>query len=128
MVKIIKLSSGEEIVGEEVSNTHSIILKNPMVIVYKYFPLSTLPNVKLVKYMMFSKENIFKFNHVDVINITEARDSFSEFYSHIIETSKESTDNNIDVDLRLAIELDKKDKDKFYESILEQMPTPKNAN
>ena len=128
MIKILKLCNGEEIVGELVSSSTSINLKNPMTIVYRYHPMSTFPSVKLVKYMLFSKDEIFKFSNVDVVNVTDARESFSEYYNYVLETLGEEANKNIDQELKFAIQADKNNKEKFYESILEQMPTPKNAN
>ena len=128
MIKILKLCNGEEIVGELVSSSTSINLKNPMTIVYRYHPMSTFPSVKLVKYMLFSKDEIFKFSNVDVVNVTDARESFSEYYNYVLETLGEEANKNIDQELKFAIQVDKNNKEKFYESILEQMPTPKNAN
>ena len=128
MIKIIKLSNGEEVAGELVSSSSNIILKNPMTIVYRFHPLSSFPTVKLVRYMLFSKDGVFKFSNIDIINVTDARDSFAEYYYHVLEALGDQANKNIDDELRGAIETDKNNKEKFYESLLEQMPTPKNAN
>lgn len=128
MIKILKISSGEEIVGELLPSQTNIIIKKPMVIVYRYHPMSTFPSVKLVRYMLFSKDESFKFSHVDVINITDAKESFIEYYNHVISTLGDDVDKNIDFELREAIKADKEIKNKFYNHLLEQMPVPENLN
>ena len=129
MVKILKLNTGEEVVGEFVMlKDDSILLKRPMTIVYRFHPLSSYPSVKLVKYMIFSKEDAFEFKQSDIINNTYAREAFVEYYNHVLESFDNKMDDSIDEELRNAIKQDKNIKDKFYENLLEQMPTPKNVN
>lgn len=128
MIKILKISSGEEIVGELIPSQTNIIIKKPMVIVYRYHPMSTFPSVKLVKYMLFSKDENFRFSHLDVINITDPKESFIEYYLHVINCLGDEVDKNIDSELREAIKADKQIKDRFYSHLLEQMPVPENLN
>lgn len=129
MVKILKLNSGEEVAGEFVTlKEDTVILKNPMTIMYRFHPLSSYPTVKLVKYMLFSKEETFKFNRSDIVNDTYARNAFVEYYNHVLESFDGKMEESIDQELRNAINQDKNIKDKFYENLLEQMPTPKNVN
>ena len=129
MVKILKLNTGEEVTGEFVMlKDDSVVLKRPMTIVYRFHPLSSYPSVKLVKYMIFSKEDTFEFKHSDIVNNTYAREAFVEYYTHVLESFDNKMDESIDEELRNAIKQDKNIKNKFYENLLEQMPTPKNVN
>ena len=129
MVKILKLNTGEEVVGEFVTmRDDAVVLKRPMTIVYRFHPLSSYPSVKLIKYMIFSNEDAFEFKQSDIINNTYAREAFVEYYNHVLESFDNKMDDSIDEELRNAIKQDKNMKDKFYESLLEQMPTPKNVN
>jgi len=129
MVKILKLYNGEEVVGKFVTIKEDvIILKSPMTIVYRFHPLSSYPSVKLVKYMIFSKEDTFEFKQSDIVNNTYARNAFVEYYNHVLESFDGKMEESIDQELRNAINQDKNIKDKFYENLLEQMPTPKNVN
>lgn len=129
MIKILKLNNGEEVAGEYVSSKNDeIILKLPMSIIYRFHPMSSFPSIKLVRYMLFSKEHLFHFDKLNVVNVTDARSSFEDYYHHVLEFLGESADHNIDQELKNAIETDKNLKNRVYENILEQMPTPKNAN
>jgi len=129
MVKILKLNNGEEVAGEFVSSSENdVVLKRPMTIVYRFHPLSSYPSVKLVKYMIFSKEETFHFKRSDIVNDTDARKAFVEYYNHVLEFFNGKMDDSIDDELRNAINQDKNIKNKLYENILEQMPTPKNVN
>jgi len=129
MVKILKLNNGEEVAGEFVMiKESSVILKRPMKIMYRFHPLSSYPSVKLVKYMIFSNDETFCFNQSDIVNDTHARKAFVEYYNHVLESFDGKMDESIDEELRNAIKQDKNMKEKFYENLLEQMPTPKNAN
>ncbi|NBW58201.1 hypothetical protein EBR43_10580 [bacterium] len=128
MIKILKLGNGEEIVGEYVPSSNNVTLRKPMTIVYRFHPLSSFPTVKLVKYMLFSKDELFTFSSLDIVNLTDARESFADYYKHVVEVLGDEADKNIDNELKEAIIVDKTAKNKFYESLLEQMPTPKNAN
>lgn len=129
MVKILKLNTGEEVTGEFVMlKDDSVVLKRPMTIVYRFHPLSSYPSVKLIKYMIFSKDDTFEFKQSDIINNTYAREAFVEYYNHVLESFDNKMDDSIDEELRNAIKQDKNTKDKFYENLLEQMPTPKNVN
>lgn len=129
MVKILKLNTGEEVTGEFVMlKDDSVVLKRPMTIVYRFHPLSSYPSVKLIKYMIFSKDDTFEFKQSDIINNTYAREAFIEYYNHVLESFDNKMDDSIDEELRNAIKQDKNTKDKFYENLLEQMPTPKNVN
>ena len=129
MVRILKLNTGEEVTGEFVMlKDDSVVLKRPMTIVYRFHPLSSYPSVKLIKYMIFSKDDTFEFKQSDIINNTYAREAFVEYYNHVLESFDNKMDDSIDEELRNAIKQDKNTKDKFYENLLEQMPTPKNVN
>ena len=129
MVRILKLNTGEEVAGEFVMvRDNAVILKRPLTIVYRFHPLSSYPSVKLIKYMIFSKEDDFEFKQTDIINNTYAREAFVEYYNHVLESFDNKMDDSIDEELRNAIKQDKNIKDKFYENLLEQMPTPKNVN
>lgn len=129
MIKILKLSNGEEVAGELVTSSDNVVvLKNPMTIMYKFHPLSSYPSVRLVKYMIFSKDDTFLFNRSNVVNDTDARKAFIEYYNHVLEFFDSKLGDHIDNELRNAIDQDKDVKNKLYENILEQMPTPKNVN
>ena len=129
MVKILKLNTGEEVAGEFVTlKDNAVALKRPMTIMYRFHPLSSFPSVKLVKYMIFSEEETFYFNLSDIVNDTHARKAFVEYYNHVLESFDNKMDESIDEELRNAVKQDKNIKEKLYENILEQMPTPKNVN
>lgn len=131
MVKIIKLSLGEEIVGELISeNDSSFFIKNVYVIMYRFHPFSTNPTVKLVPYMMFGVNNNFEFKKSYIVNQTDAREAFAEYYFLVV---KNNTDKNqidmIDDELRTAINLIKSNsKEEMYNSILESFQKPDSVN
>lgn len=122
MIKIIKLVNGEEIVGDMTGKKQDhILLKNPMAIVYRYHPMASFPHIKLVKYMIFSKEEVLSFNKVDIINITNPRDSFVDYYLFVL-SALNGSEENIDAELRDAVNHEKESKEKFYSSLLDQLP------
>lgn len=128
MVKILKLSNGEEIVGELVScKGNEVSLKNPMTIVYKYHPFSSFPYVKLVKYMIFSKDEIYTFDNWYIKHITDARESFSQYYNHVIQMNSDAP-QSIDEELKNAVQSSKSDKDELYSSLLEKFQKPDTMN
>lgn len=124
MIKILKLSNGEEVVGELVDNHQTkIVLKEPMNIVYRYHPASPFPHVKLTRYMLFSSDILYEFSNMDVYNVTQARESFANYYLHVRKMTEQSGEM-LDRELNEAVQADQVSKEEVYRSMLDQIQKP----
>jgi len=131
MIKLIKLVNGEELVGDvSCSDTSSILVKNVYTVMYRFHPYSTNPTVKLVPYMMFGVNEFHQFKFEDIVNTTDARKAFSDYYEVVVEMNKEKNQSQlIDNELNIAVSLIKNNsKEEIYNSILENFEKPDNIN
>lgn len=126
MIGIIKLSTGEELVGDIKSLTRkgsSTIITNPLRIIYKQ-SIDGMPVTFVQKYQMFNKTPEIRIFNEHIVSICEARESFIEYYKDAIRHYEQS-DINIDKQLN---SLSKEGADKIFESILHNMPKDSSIN
>lgn len=119
MIGLIKLSTGEELVGEieDINikgNITTVIF--PLRIIYKQ-NVDGLPITFVTRYQLFSKENNANIFNNHIISICEARPSFVEYYKDAIKYYDQS-ESNIDKQLLSLVESSNSE----YEDILNSMP------
>jgi hypothetical protein len=123
MITIIKLSNGIEIVGKLVDSYKDVIsIEKPLQINYRYF-LGATPSVSFVRYVMFSKTNTIAFNRRDIINETEARTSFADYYTSVVDYYFDELEKQIDAEFESLIDSESTNKEQQMKRILEMMPT-----
>ena len=128
MIRIIKLISGVEVVGELTKeDEYGIVLKFPLQINYKYY-VSSLPSVNLSKYMMFAGEDEIHFPQSTIINIVEPRTAFEDYYAKAVAEVKSELDIMIDRQLTEMTEQPSYSKEELLAALLEAMPTPELVN
>lgn len=124
MIGIIKLTSGEEIVGEIKSLSRrgtSTTILHPLKIIYKQ-SLDGLPITFVQRYQMFNKTPDLQIFNEHIISISEARESFIEYYRDAVK-HYEQTEANIDKQLNTM----SKD-DNSFEALLHNMPKDSSIN
>lgn len=123
MITIVKLSNGIEIVGNVVDSYKDIIsIEKPLQINYRYF-LGATPSVSFVRYLMFSKTNTITFNRSDIVNQTEARTSFADYYISVVDYYFDELEKLIDAEFNSLIESATNNQEQQMKRILEMMPT-----
>lgn len=119
MIGLIKLTTGEEIVGEVKSlniKGDTTVVDFPLRIIYKQ-SVDGLPITFVTRYQMFSKENSVNIFNDHIISICEARSSFIEYYKDAIKYYDQS-EGNIDKQLLSLVE----SSNSQYDDILNSMP------
>ena len=95
-----------------------------MQINYRYY-LSALPNVSLVGYAMFAKEQNIMFSFTNILHQYKPKEAFIKFYSHTVEQYKERIEKSIDIDLEAASKTHDEKQQSYLKELLESMPTDK---
>ena len=102
MIKILKLTTGVEVVGHvEYVDPMQIVLRNPLQINYKYY-IGALPSVSFARYIMFAENDTVSFDKIHVVNEVTARESFSNFYLSAVKEYITDVQQSIDDELNSA--------------------------
>jgi hypothetical protein len=72
---------------------------------------------------MFSKTNTIAFNRRDIINETEARTSFADYYTSVVDYYFDELEKQIDAEFESLIDSESTNKEQQMKRILEMMPT-----
>lgn len=124
MISIIKLSTGEEIVGEidEAKNNDPdfVLVSNPLKIMYQPTTYGS-PNTYIARYMMFGKGNQVALHSKHVVAVCEPRDSFVVYYKKAVE-QYQKTEEDIDHQLKDATYDEDDLVEDIFTNILKKMP------
>jgi len=86
MFVVVKLVSGAELVAEMTSSTEtSIVLKNPLQVVYSSSSFG-IPAVTVQKFCPFAKQEIYNFERIHVMCINEISDASVIYYKEAVES------------------------------------------
>lgn len=128
MIRILKLISGAEVVGELIrGDEYGIVLKYPLQINYKYY-VSSFPSINLSKYIMFAGEDEVHFPQSSIINTVVPRATFEDYYVRAVAEVKSELDVIIDRQLSEMSDVNVWTREQVFEALLEDMPTPDLAN
>jgi hypothetical protein len=127
MIKLIKLVSGVEVMGEVVSETKKhIVLDNPIQINYRNID-GPMPAVSVTRYLQFASTRQSEFDMKYVLNVAEVIQGMERFYHYSLNNFKESVDKLVDRELAKVVyddlKLNDDDKQEAYKALLESYST-----
>jgi hypothetical protein len=126
MIGLIKLTTGEELVGEIKGTSRrgtSTTILNPLKIIYKQ-NIDGLPITFVQRYQMFAKNPEVQIFNEHIVSIGEARASFVNYYRDAIKHYEQS-DSNIDKQLTTMMQESNEDN---LEALLRAMPKGSTIN
>lgn len=128
MLKIIKLTSGKEILGTIIDeNDSSIFVSDPLLINYLRTN-SHIPAVTLQRYSLFSNQWKVEFKKLHVETILEPIEGTGTYYENMLQTIKEEVDPGIQRDLSNRNEIDEESSGESYMAMLEAIMSKKPLN
>lgn len=125
MIKLIRLTTGEEIAGEvrkTTKKTDTTTIHFPLKIVYRQ-SVDGMPVTFVARFSMFSKDAFIEINNSHIVCQSEARESFCIYYKDAVK-HYESIDDTIDKQLNLL----SNDETDVFDSILKNMPKGSSVN
>lgn len=127
MIKLIKLVSGVEVMGEVLSETKkSITLENPIQINYRNID-GPMPAVSVTRYLQFASERQSEFDMKYVLNVVGVIQGMEKFYYYSLNNFKESVDKLVDRELAKVVydelKLTDENRSEAYTALLESFTT-----
>jgi hypothetical protein len=127
MIKLIKLVSGVEVMGEVVSESKkSITLDNPIQINYRNID-GPMPAVSVTRYLQFASERQSEFDMKYVLNVVGVIQGMERFYHYSLNNFRESVDKLVDRELTKVVyddlKLNDDTKQEAYTALLESFTT-----
>ena len=124
MLKLIKLVSGTELVGDIINmDQQTITVSDPLQINYRHRNDMGPPSVALHRYNPFAQDKIFLFLGDHVLNVNEPSPGLSRYYQAALKTISETIDDTIEEELFIAAKSfsDYTEEDLVREAIAEKM-------
>ena len=113
MIKIIKLITGIEVVGDMVGQNNTLVkIEDPIQINYKNVE-SPMPCVSLTRYLQFSKEKACVFEKSNIINIVDPLDNFVSYYNVALKHFESEIDSIVDQELLKVCSDDSEDRERL---------------
>ena len=124
MLKLIKLISGTELVGDVIEQSkYTITVADPLQINYRQRNDMGPPSVALHRYNPFAGDREFMFMGEHILNINEPSPGLSKYYTAALKTIVENIDGTIEEELNYAAKSfgDETEEDLVREAIAEKM-------
>jgi len=122
MIKIIKLISGNEIVGVvSETSTGQITVDNPLQINYRYYMGST-PTASFIRYCLFGEDTTAQILREHIISQHSVRDSFRKVYDSNVKYYYGEHQQMIDGELESLSAAQESAQDEQLKKLLEMMP------
>lgn len=104
MITLIKLVTGDEIVGEVVDliegDDRMLLIKNPLRVVYQQTPRG-VPNTVIARFLVFGESDSVVFNADCIVAVSQPRESFVNYYRSALK-HYEDLDEELDEQLYYA--------------------------
>lgn len=128
MLRIIKLTSGKEILGTITGeDDSSIFVSDPLLI--NYLRTSThIPAVTLQRYSLFSNQLEVEFKKYHIEAVLEPFEGTQTYYDSMLQTIKEDVDPGVQRDLSRRNEEDSESSGEGYLAMLEAIMSKKPLN
>jgi hypothetical protein len=134
MIKLIKLVSGVEVMGEVLLETKkSITLENPIQINYRNID-GPMPAVSVTRYLQFASERQSEFDMKYVLNVVGVIQGMEKFYHYSLNNFKVSVDKLVDRELAKVVYdstdlvLTDENRNEAYTALLEDFTTDHPSN
>lgn len=116
--KILKLSSGEEVICNVVNNPEDSFISVVYPMKMQSYPKATRNGIEesltLQRWIHFAEEDTFDIDRTNVITMTEASVGLSKFYEHCVKRAKHE-DGDVMAPLPTDSELDKIEIDEQFD-------------
>ena len=126
MLRVLKLITGDEIVGNVISNdsVKGCVISNPLTITYMQSRFGNNPVIYLQRYVPFTSQEDMTIKSDHIVAVLEPVQGMEEYYETVLATIRETVDTNIVSNLMDAAETKSlKTKGDMYRAILEGMET-----
>ena len=132
MLSIIKLTNGDEVLGELQTETdEDYVITNPLKVIYQFRPGASIPTVYLHKITLFGDSKVVNFPKRHVMFSTKPKKGLDKYYAEMLEELNES-EKIVEDDLLQheydAVRENSLNKDEIYSMILENMPVTGNTS
>lgn len=124
MLRVLKLVTGDEIVGKISEVKKGVIISNPLTITYMQSRFGNNPVIYLQRYVPFTSQEDMLIEQHHIIASLEPIQGLDEYYETVLASIRETVDTNIVSNLMDAVETKSiKTKGDMYRAILEGMET-----
>ena len=122
MIKILKLVSGVEVVGDVTQVTPSeITVDKPLQINYRYF-IGSVPTASFIRYCLFGQDTTITILRNHIISQHSIRDSFAKVYEDNADYYYGEHQTMIDRELEGVSAEQRSNQDEHLKKLLEMMP------
>lgn len=95
-VRHIRLTNGDEIIGELIETTNNqLMISKPMVVSEREDPNTNISTIILSKYVLFDNDSVIPFNRSHVITCTDVLPEIRKYYYNSVEFNNRFTESII---------------------------------
>jgi hypothetical protein len=132
MLLLLKLTTGEEILGEvRDDNENEYIVSNPLKVIYQPKPNGRLPVVYLHQVSTFGESSAIKFSKYHVVYTAKPKKGMDKYYQDMLVELNEA-DKELQEDLLEALDIEKTEdtitKEEVMNIVLERLPLTGNTS